>query len=318
MSQNGPESAPFLFTVHEVGTLSDTAVILILISAFIHALWNLISKRSSPTAAFFMAANGIGAWIFFPVVIANRGVVFNMPGRIWALLILTGLFQALYCIALAAAYRYGELSITYPIARSLPVLLVPILTVILGRGELLGGWFLCGAALVLTGGIILSKEEILAFRSPLLLKSALHMAIWAALGTAGYSMVDDRALRIIRSSMGHEHGTVPLTLVYAFFEALACAAWLGIFVLTVEKGSRGTRFPVVRAASAGVLMHLTYGMVLLSMAYARDVSLIVAFRQVSVLIGAFMGMIYLKESRHRWKITGLMILFAGLVFVAMG
>ncbi len=297
--------------------MSGTAVFLIIVSAFIHALWNLISKRSSPTPAFFMAANGIGAWIFFPVVIIRPGVVFNMPGRIWALLILTGFLQALYCIALAAAYRHGELSITYPIARSLPVLLVPLVTVLLGRGEQLGGWFMGGAVLVLTGGILLSREEILPLRSPLLLKSALLMAIWAALGTTGYSMIDDRALRIIRSSLGNEYGTVPITLVYAFFEALACATWLGIFVLAVEKGSRSTRFPLVRAANAGVLMHLTYGMVLVSMAYARDVSLIVAFRQVSILIGASMGMIYLKESGHPWKIIGLMVLFTGLVLVAV-
>ena len=285
-------------------------------SALIHAVWNLISKRSSPSAAFFLTANSIGAWIFFPWVMAYSGIVWAIPGRVWALLALTGLFQALYCVALAGAYRHGDLSTSYPIARSLPVILVPLATMILGRGELLGKWFMAGAILVLTGGALVSIKEIYPFRERPFLKGALPLAVWAAIGTTGYSMVDDRALRIIRSGLGEVYGTVPITLVYAFIEALTCAGWLGIFILLGGERSRSTRVPFGRAAATGVLMYLTYGMVLLSMAYARDVSLIVAFRQVSILAGAVMGFVFLKEPAHRLKIIGLAILFAGLVLVA--
>jgi drug/metabolite transporter (DMT)-like permease len=297
--------------------LSDFAIILILISALTHAVWNLISKRSSPSAAFFMTANSVGAWIFFPWVIVYFPIVYTMPGRVWALLILTGLFQALYCIALAAAYRHGDLSTSYPIARSLPVVFVPLVTMLLGRGELLGGWFMAGAVLVLAGGALVSFEEICSIKGRFFRSRALPMALLAAIGTTGYSMVDDRALRIIRSSLGEMYGTVPITLIYAFLEALICAGWLGIFVLLQGKNSRGTRVSFGWAAGTGVLMYFTYGMVLLSMAYARDVSLIVTFRQVSILAGALMGIFLLKEAAQGSKIMGLAILFAGLVFVAI-
>ena len=303
--------------VREVTSLSNLAIILILISALIHACWNLISKRSSPSAAFFLAANSIGAWIFFPWVIAYSGIIYTMPGRVWALLILTGLFQALYCITLAAAYRHGDLSVSYPITRSLPVVLVPFATILLGKGELLGECFMAGVVLVLAGGALVSMKEIFPLRNLSFIKGALPMAILAAIGTTGYSMVDDRALRIIRVDLGEVYGTIPITLVYAFLEALACASWLGIFILLGSKSSRETRVPLGWAAATGVLMYLTYGMVLLSMAYARDVSLIVAFRQVSILVGAFLGIVFLKEAAHRWKITGLAILFAGLVLIAL-
>jgi len=297
--------------------MSKFAIILILMSALLHAGWNLISKRSSPSAAFFLTATSIGAWIFFPWVVIYSEIVYTMPGLVWALLALTGLFQAIYCIALAAAYRHGDLSTSYPIARSLPVLLVPLVTMLLGRGELLGGWFMAGAVLVLAGGALVSTEEIFLLRNRPLLRSALPMALLAAIGTTGYSMVDDRALRIFRGSLGELYGTVPITLVYAFLEALACAGWLGIFVVLQGKSSKGRHVSFWWAAVTGVLMYLTYGMVLLSMAFARDVSLIVAFRQVSILAGAFMGLFFLKEAAHRLKIMGLVILFAGLLFVAM-
>lgn len=295
--------------------MSGFAIILILLSAFIHAWWNLISKRSSPNAAFFLVANSTGAWIFFPWVITGPDIVLTIPGRVWVLLIATGLFQAFYCMALASAYRHGDLSVTYPIARSLPVILVPFVSVVIGRGHLLGGWFLAGTLLVLTGGILIASEDVRSIKIRLNWVGALPMAVLAAVGTTGYSMIDDRALRILRGTLADAHTTVHITLVYAFFEALACAGWLAVFV--VPKRLNFKDVPAVRAVGAGILMYLTYGMVLLAMAYARDISLIVAFRQVSILIGAVMGLVILKEALHRWKLPGLVILFTGLLIVAM-
>lgn len=297
--------------------MSHFAIILIIVSALIHAGWNLISKRSSPSAAFFFVANGIGAWIFFPWVTAFPGILYAMPGRTWFMLILTGFFQAVYCTALAAAYRHGDLSVSYPVARSLPVILVPLVTLLLGRGELLGLVFLAGAALVLTGGALVSMDELRRFKERPFLKSALPMAVWAALGTTGYSMVDDRALRLLRASLGGLYGTIPITCVYGFLEAMACTTWLGLFILSGAAKRRESPVSLPWAAGTGVLIYLTYGMVLLSMAYARDISLIVAFRQVSILAGAFMGIIFLKESSHIIKIVGLATLFAGLILVAL-
>lgn len=296
--------------------MSHLAIILIIVSALIHAGWNLLSKRSSPSAAFFFVANGIGAWIFFPWVAAYPGIVYTMPNRTWLLLLLTGFFQAVYCTALAAAYRHGDLSISYPVARSLPVILVPFVTLLLGRGKLLGTVFMIGAALILAGGTLISMDELRRFKERPFLKSALPMAVWAALGTTGYSMVDDRALRLVRESLGGLYGTIPITCVYGFLEAITCTTWLGIFILSGTGWRRVGPVSLRWAAGTGVLIYLTYGMVLLSMAYARDISLIVAFRQVSILAGAFMGILFLKEPSPVTKIGGLAILFTGLVLVA--
>ena len=297
--------------------MSSFAITLILLSAVLHAGWNLYTKQSSPTAGFFLAANSIGAWIFFPWLLYYPRIVTTMPGEIWALLFLTGLFQAIYCIALAGAYRHGDLSITYPIARSLPVIFVPIVTLMLGRGELLGKLFWAGVFLVLAGGVLVSAEEILPSARRRILKGALPLAVLAAAGTTGYSLIDDSALRIVRDIHAGTYGAIPVTLVYAFMEAIFCAGWIGLFLILSRKSPSATPVPLARAAGAGVLMYLTYAMVLLSMAYARDVSLIVAFRQVSILIGAFMGLAILKETSHRWKILGLGLLFSGLIIVAV-
>ena len=297
--------------------MSEIAILLILASAFIHAAWNFIAKRTVPTAAFFLIANIFGALIFFPWLLLYPDIIHSIPVSIWALLALTGLFQALYCIALAAAYRHGDLSISYPISRSLPVLLVPVVAMFLGRGELLGIWFFAGAFLILAGGMLVSLEEISILKKRPVFRSVLPMALLAAIGTAGYSLVDDQSLRMIRGSLGAAYGTVPLTLVYAFLEGLACSAWIAIFILFTRNRTGISRVPLSWAMGAGLLMYITYGMVLVSMAFARDVSLIVAFRQVSILAGALLGFIFLKESAHPLKILGLFLLLTGLFMVAL-
>lgn len=300
-------------------SLSDLAVVLILLSALFHAGWNLAAKRASPTAAFFLIANLTGACIFSPWVFVYPGIIYHVPADVWSLLVLTGLFQALYCIALAASYRHGDLSVSYPVSRSLPVVIVPLVTFLLGRGKLLGGWFIAGAVLILSGAALVSLKELKTiFSGAVTAGKTLPMAVLAASGIAGYSMVDDRALKILRGSMGDVYGTVPITLVYAFLESVVCTGCIAAFVFVTRKSIDNSGFSRGQAASAGLLMYLTYSLVLVSMAYARDISFIVAFRQVSVLAGALMGFVLLKEHAGRGKVLGLTILFTGLVIVALG
>ena len=65
-------------------------------------------------------------------------------------------------------------------------------------------------------------------------------------------------------------------------------------------------------------MYLAYALVLVAMAHARDVSFIVAFRQVSILAGICMGIFILREAVNRPKIAGICLLIAGLILVSIG
>jgi len=57
--------------------------------------------------------------------------------------------------ALAGAYRYGDLSIAYPIARSLPVIIVTAGAVILNRDAPLRWPYFMGMVLVACGCFLL-------------------------------------------------------------------------------------------------------------------------------------------------------------------
>ncbi|MCK5484791.1 MAG: hypothetical protein KAI86_01175, partial [Desulfobacterales bacterium] len=118
-----------------------TAAILLLISAVTHAGWNYLSKKEHPTAAFYLVANTIGVIWVFPILLYYGNQIPLIPKSVWIFIAMSGFFLAAYLAALAGAYRAGDISIAYPLARSLPVIFVFLITLIFGKGKPLGAWF---------------------------------------------------------------------------------------------------------------------------------------------------------------------------------
>ncbi len=140
--------------------MSLTAVFLLVIAAATHAGWNFLGKRQHPTSAFFLLANTLGCLYMAPVLIPYGRALGAFPAHVWPLIALSGLCDALYYAALAGAYRAGELSIAYPLARSLPVLFVALLTRALGQGSPLSGLALGGMALIVVGSLVLPTRRL--------------------------------------------------------------------------------------------------------------------------------------------------------------
>jgi uncharacterized membrane protein len=105
-------------------------------------------------------------------------------------------------------------------------------------------------------------------------------------------------------------------------EGVSCSLWLAAIVL-FNAVERKSFYEVLRhhkgsAATTGVGIFLTYGLVLAAMNYVTNVSYVAAFRQLSILIGAVLGMAILKEPPYVPKIMGTFLIFIGLVFVGIG
>jgi uncharacterized membrane protein len=113
-----------------------------------------------------------------------------------------------------------------------------------------------------------------------------------------------------------------VTLVYVFFEGLTSSIWTAGIVLS-SRGGRGDLRQVLRSrlglpALAGLGITLAYTLVLIAMAFVRNVSYVVAFRQTSILLGTLLGVQLLKEPKYLPKLVGLGVLFVGLVLVGTG
>jgi drug/metabolite transporter (DMT)-like permease len=295
---------------------------LLLTSAVIHVAWNLIGKCQHPSAAFLLVANTLGFLCLAPVVVLYRRALPTLPARVWLWLVVTGLCQAFYYSALAGAYRSGELSVVYPLARSGAVVFVVLLNALLGRGDQLTGWALGGMALIVMGGLLLPLQRLGDVRLGQYLAPATALALLAALGTTGYSIVDDEALRVLRAAPGLPVGPVAATALYSFFEGLASSLWLTVFVLARRQGRFNLRAvwgtQIWQAALAGAGIYAAYTLVLLAMAFVSNVSYAVAFRQVSVPLGAVVGILALRDRPRVPKLIGVTLMFVGLVMVGLG
>jgi len=301
--------------------MSLTATILLIISAFTHAGWNFLSKKEHPTQAFYLVANTIGVICVLPFLVYYAGFITLVPSSVWVIVVLSGFFLAAYLGALAGAYRAGDISIAYPLARSLPVLFVFLLALILGKGHPLGGWFFIGTVLIVCGCIILPLETFGDFHFSKYTNLCCLLAVLAAVGVAGYTVADDMALRFLRELPGQPMGPVEGTLVYMVLEGISSSLWQGLLVV-VNRGER-QRIPEVLksqkgpAVLTGIGIYLTYGIVLVSMNYVSNVSYVAAFRQLSIPIGAILGMALLKEPRYLPKIFGIAVVFVGLVLAGV-
>lgn len=301
--------------------MTSAAVIIVIVSAFVHALWNVVGKRESPSPEFFLRATVLGCLCLIPVVFRHLDVVRLFPPRVWWLLLATGLCQAAYYTGLAGAYRCGHLSIAYPLARSLPVIMVAVVSALLGHGKQFSGAAIAGFGLIVVGGMVLPIDRLSEWKLRDYLHASTLFALLAAAGTTGYSIIDDAALRLLRSNPDVDLARTWLTLVYTLVEGLSSTAWLAAMML-VMRGINGSAKPrqyrLSSVAFAGVGIYLAYSLVLLAMTFATNVSYIVAFRQLSIPMGAALGMTVLREPRYPAKLIGMGVMLAGLLMVAGG
>lgn len=303
--------------------MSLLAIALISISAFMHAGWNLLSKSRHPSAAFYLVATFTGTLLLSPAIAASwETVVHGIPSHVWTLIIVSGSFLALYFISLAGAYRAGDMSVAYPLSRSSPVLVVSVVTLALGRGDQVSGLCIAGIVLVVGGCFLIPLHRFSDFRLRNYWNATCGLALLAAVGTSGYSMLDDEALRRLRADSQVTIGNTQVTLMYGCLEGLAASFWLTIFVVIRRSGRKLLRQVLHtnarHAALTGMAIYLTYTLVLISLQFADNVSYVVGFRQLSIPLGATLGLLVLKEPPHPPKLAGVSIMFIGLMLLAAG
>ena len=279
-------------------------------------------KREHPSSAFFLLVNTLGTLCLFPALILFGSTIPTFPTSVWLLLIATGIFQTIYILGLANAYQRGDLSILYPIARSSPVIVVIIVTLFFDRADQVSTQCIWGIALVAIGMFILPMKHLSDFHIDNYLNVSVLFALMAAFASAGYSIIDDEALRLLRDTSALPIAGWQATILYAFFEGLITSLWLGVWVLFQKRG-RILMWEILktrasRALLAGAGMATAYTLVLISLAFVSNVSYVVTFRQISIPLGTIFGVLLLKEPGYTPKYLGVAIIFTGLVLVGTG
>lgn len=276
---------------------------LVMASAVSHALWNYVAKEAGDKDSFMLLLNVLSLAIFLPVFYVILPEIY-FPVEILPYLVASGFAETVYFLALGKAYEEGDLSVVYPVARSSPMFVAIAASLLIGERITL--WGVLGIALILVGVYVLhlkgwSGEE-LARPLKALGAPASRYAFVAALGTTVYSISDKLGVTAVEP------------LLYSFWLGFVVTGMLSIVIVsriglgTIREELRGSLF---RVSVAGVLMKGGYVLVLVAMSLAQ-VSYILALRQVSVVLGAALGVALLKERYGGVRIVGSIIIFLGV------
>ncbi|WP_261886406.1 EamA family transporter [Vibrio pomeroyi] len=293
-----------------------SAIIIVIISALLHAGWNVLGKSNQGSGSSFFLASGFAAaailtpyliWYVYSVGFANITIPF------WQLLFLSGICQIIYLIGLGIAYKQADIGVIYPMARALPVLMVGLGTVLIGYELSLNQWI--GFALITLGCLFVPLKQFSELRLKAYLNLGVLWALIAAIGTTGYSIIDKEALLLLEplstSNITNKHTAI----FYLGIQFWAIVIPLSIWLLVNNQRVEFTNAWILRkkATVAGIMMASTYGLVLFAMTMTENVSLVVALRQVSIIFGVVMGIYFLKEKWHMTRGVGVVFIIAGLV-----
>lgn len=283
--------------------------LLVLLSAVMHAGWNMLVREQRIGDAFLRISIVI-AVIGLPPALAAEFFGTPIFAAIWPYALLGGIFLAIYYLGLTRAYGTGDFTLVYPAARGLPVLFVAVADFARGHPPTAFGWL--GLILVAAGCLLLPHETWRAIRWADYRTSTTVWILVAAVATAGYSIVDSSAARLMPPGLA-------TALQYNVIESsLALVAFWIILLAAREPISPGGRRASWRGpALAAFFLFGGYTWVLWAFQLSANASYVLAVRQISIVMGVVAGAYFFREPAARLRITAAFIVTAGVVSVAL-
>jgi drug/metabolite transporter (DMT)-like permease len=282
------------------------ALLLVTAAAVIHAAWNALAKRGRDQLAFLWAAQSLsGVWLV-PFALWRFGAD-GLPAAGVPYVFATIVLHALYFYTLGTAYRHGDLSLVYPVARGLGVALVPVLAFAFW-GERLSPLGVAGVALVVSGIVGLHVTGVGVATLLGRLRASGRGTGWAlatGLLIAAYSVND-------KAGVAHVHPVLYITLM-GFGVTLLLAP-----VVVRRRGALAreltTNWRALLVASA---LTLTGYLLVLFAFRLSKAGYVVAVREMSIVLSVLIGRMGLGE-RTGWRgVAGAALVFAGVACVAL-
>ena len=283
------------------------ALFYIVLAAVAHAFWNFLAKRHADCRHIIFFSSAGEVLILLPILASTKFTYRNATAALICLFA-TGALHILYTESLLRGYRSADLSIVYPLARGSGPLLafagaIPLLnerfTVISVAGTLLIAY----GILVVCGGMkALIRHDA---------RAGVRWGVTTGLTIAAYTLVDGYAVAAV--------GLSPFLIEFAgsFFRMTGLSVAFGRTLRQDRSAIAGEYRECWKAAlGISILMPAAYILVLYAMRIA-PVSHVAPAREMSMLIGAWMGARLLKEGNVARRVAGSCLIGAGVAALAI-
>jgi drug/metabolite transporter (DMT)-like permease len=272
----------------------------VLFAAACHAGWNaLIKVGLDPlsTTTLISVGSGIVALAFAPLV--------DMPASgSWPWLVASVVIHLVYFASLIESYRTGDLGQVYPIARgSAPLMTASVTSIFIGEKLSALGWT---GIVVLVGGVLLLSARGGRHLAEID-RRAIGFALFTALTICAYSVVDGIGARLSASPNAYSVwlfiGIAIVMVPYALYRD-------GRDVIPAMQ-----RF-WLRGFAGGALQVLSYGIAIWAMT-AAPIAIVATLRETSVLFGAVIAVVVLKEPLRAVRVVAACLIVCGLVLIRL-
>jgi len=287
--------------------VSGAALALVLAAALAHASWNLFLKKARGGPAFMTLAAAAAAVIWAPAAAAQwwlKGYVFE-PVHLLPI-VASAAVHAAYFLLLDRGYRFGDLSVVYPLARATgPILTVVVAVALLGERP--SPIALASALLVVAGAYVLTGNPLRLFSRDR--PRGAGFALLTGATIALYTVIDKLAVsKFLVPPIVFDWSCVAVRV-------LILAPW-------ALRGGRGTfaeswRLDRRAILAVAILSPLAYILVLMAMVFT-PVSLVAPAREMSILFAALMGAHFLKEGDVARRLMAATAIVIGIVGLARG
>ena len=272
-------------------------VFLVLLAAVLHASWNAVVKSSGDRFLSFTAIRGTGTMIacllaaFVPLPAAES----------WPYLVAGWAIHNCYYVVLLQAYRFGDLSHVYPLARGIAPVMVGVLAAVF-VGEVPTTGASIGIMLVSVGIISLMFSGSGGQGESL---KPVILAVATGLFIAGYTVVDGIGIRLGETLFG-----------YIVWLNVGEGVPFMIAALVMKPAEVGPflkqHWP--RTTGTGLLVVMAYGLVLYALSQGA-MAHISALRETSVLFAVLIGVVFLGEPLGWRRIAAAAVITAGVVLL---
>jgi uncharacterized membrane protein len=286
--------------------VSLRAFLLVFIAALAHSTWNLLAKRASEKRHLIWFSSLGETILFLPIAIWALKQTESRLTLIAALFLLaTGVLHVVYTDSLQRAYRAGDLSMVYPLARGAAPLLSFCGAILFLREH--PSWVATMGALLISFGILLLSSAT-TFAPGGTFPPGLGWGALTGLIIAGYTLTDAYSVKVLMLS--------PVLVEYSgnLFRTfmLAPGAWQ-------DRARLRQEYPLCWRESLGisVLTPVGYILVLFAMKFA-PVSHIAPVREMSMIAGAFLGAKLLRENYGIPRLIGTALIASGVLMLTLG